>query len=119
MEAGLRASIVDFATQRRLPGLGSLVELAAARDEGTGKALGVSEFSEIRGRLERLVADLEAIAIQVGPMLFVKSVVKSQSGTALRWLSPREREALEQKPGLLDQPNRITANLKKALAEQA
>jgi hypothetical protein len=113
----LRSAVRDFASQRHLPGLGTLVELARAHaDSDRGPTLGVEAFSEIRSQLGRLVADLEAVAIQVGPVLFLKTSAKNQPGTALRWLHADERRVLHEHPELLDHPGRLVANLRKRTA---
>lgn len=114
----LRA-IRDFASHRHLPGLGTLLDLARAHaTSGRGPGLGVEVFTEIRSQLGRLVADLDAVAIHVGPVLFVKTIARNQPGTALRWLSEDERRALRGHPELLDQPARLAANLKKLVSEE-
>ncbi len=113
----LRSAIRDFACQRQLPGVGTLIELARAHESSDrGPGLGVEAFSEIRGQLGRLVEGLEAVAIQVGPVLFLKTSAKNQPGTALRWLHAEERKLLREHPELLDHPGRLVANLKKRTA---
>ena len=113
-------SIRSFACDRPLPGLGTLLELARAHaTSGRGPGLSVEVFSEIRSQLGRIVAELEAIAIHVGPVLFVKTIAKNQPGTALRWLTEDERRALREHPEFLDHPGRLTARLKKLLAGEA
>jgi hypothetical protein len=113
-------AIRRFAASRFIPGLGTLLEVARRHaTDGAGPGLGVDAFSEIRRQLGVLVEGLEAVAIHVGPVLFVKTRARNQPGTALRWLHEAERRALREHRELLDQPARLAAQLKKLLAEAA
>jgi hypothetical protein len=117
VDAETHRSILAFASERPLPGLGTLLELARAHvGSGRGPGLGVEAFTEIRSQLGRIVEEIESIAIHVGPLLFVKTRAKNQPGTALRWLNEDERRVLREHPELLDHPARLTARLKKLLA---
>lgn len=116
-DADTLRAVRAFASERHLPGLGTLLELARAHTtSGRGPGLGVDVFTEIRGQLGRLVSDVDNIAIHAGPVLFTKTSAKNQPGTALRWLNEEERRALRAHPELLDHPGRLTASLKKLLA---
>lgn len=111
-------AIRRFAAGRFIPGLGTLLDLARRHaTDGGGPGLGVDAFTEVRRQLGALVEGLEAVAIHVGPVLFLKTHARNQPGTALRWLHGDERRALREHRELLDQPARLAAQLRKVVAE--